>query len=84
MTALVQRAVGSGRPKRVAAGFVLLFAAGCAQTVQQCLRPAVTDFSELESGLEMPDGCSLDSVDETGIAVLDCEDGRTGFMLTGG
>lgn len=60
---------------------LLVVLGGCSATIKQCRASDTTRQSTSGTESLIPQGCVATETGANGLAVLDCEGGRVGFMV---
>ena len=60
---------------------LLVVLGGCSAAIKQCRASDTTRLSTSGTEAQIPKGCVATETRANGLAVLDCEDGRVGFMV---
>lgn len=61
--------------------WAMLLLGACAQTIAQCERNGDVRLSSRDQVADLPEGCQVTEVTGSGLAVLECRDGREGFAF---
>ena len=69
------------RVRRTSAVLLLVVLGGCSTALQQCFAEDATRLTTSGSDPRMPQGCVVSEIQPNGLAVLECEGGREGFVV---
>jgi len=59
----------------------MLLLGACAQTIAQCERNGDVRLSSSGQVADLPEGCQVKDISGSGLAILECLDGREGFAF---
>lgn len=70
-----------GIVRRLLPLWAMLLLGACAQTIAQCERSGDVRLSSSGQVVDLPAGCEVKEITGSGLAVLECRDGREGFAF---
>lgn len=62
---------------------VVLLLGACSTSLQDCFEAGASRLSTSGSAGQLPQGCVARDAGSSGVMILDCDDGREGFMFRG-